>query len=239
MTSRQTTGAHEGPRETALPLAQGPLAQGPGELGRRVSGRRKDLQLSRRQLAELAGVSVPYLRCLETRHVTLPPAAVRQLAVALLTTPEVLLGVTAGAGPLSGQAGPSRAPALETLPAVECYELLSPGGVGRVAFTAGDGPVVLPVNYAMAGQTPVFRTAPDTQLAGYLDCPAGFEVDHLDETLSQGWSVLVRGHAVEVTKEAEVRHLEQRAAVRPWADGARDVHVRIIPHHISGRRIRG
>jgi nitroimidazol reductase NimA-like FMN-containing flavoprotein (pyridoxamine 5'-phosphate oxidase superfamily) len=127
---------------------------------------------------------------------------------------------------------------LQTLTAAECYDLLSPGGVGRVAFTAADGPVVLPVNYAMVGQTVIFRTAPDTLLAGYLDGPAGFEVDRLDEALSRGWSVLVTGRAVRVTSEAQVRHFEQHAGVQPWAGGARDVYVRITPRKITGRRIR-
>jgi nitroimidazol reductase NimA-like FMN-containing flavoprotein (pyridoxamine 5'-phosphate oxidase superfamily) len=128
---------------------------------------------------------------------------------------------------------------LQTLTAAECYDLLSPGGVGRVAFTAADGPVVLPVNYAMAGQTVIFRTAPDTQLAGYLDGPAGFEVDRLDEALSQGWSVLVSGRAARATSEADVRRLEQHIGIRPWAGGARDVYVRITPRKITGRRIHG
>ena len=126
---------------------------------------------------------------------------------------------------------------LETLTSAECYDLLSPGGVGRVAFTTVDGPGVLPVNYAMAGRTVIFRTAADTLLASYLGCLAGFEVDGLDEALSQGWSVLVTGRAVRVTSEAEVRHLERHAGVQPWAGGARDVYVRIIPRRISGRRI--
>ena len=83
------------------------------------------------------------------------------------------------------------------------------------------------------------RTAPDTLLAGYLDGPAGFEVDRLDEALSQGWSVLVTGRAARVTSEADVRRLEQQTDIRPWAGGARDVYVRIIPRKITGRRIRG
>jgi len=61
----------------------------------------------------------------------------------------------------------------------------------------------------------------------------------LDEALSQGWSVLVTGRAVRVASEADVRYLEQHTSVRPWAGGARDVYVRIIPRKITGRRIRG
>jgi nitroimidazol reductase NimA-like FMN-containing flavoprotein (pyridoxamine 5'-phosphate oxidase superfamily) len=202
-----------------------------------VSGRRKDLKLTRQQLAELADLSVPYLACLETHPVMPTQAALQQLAAALQTTPQVLLGADTSQPP--GQAGPSRRPVLQALTAAECYDLLSPGGVGRVAFTTSDGPVVLPVNYAMAGHTVIFRTAPDTLLAAYLNGPTGFEVDRLDEALSQGWSVLVNGRAVCVTSEAEVRHLEQHADIRPWAGGARDVYVRITPRKITGRRIHG
>jgi nitroimidazol reductase NimA-like FMN-containing flavoprotein (pyridoxamine 5'-phosphate oxidase superfamily) len=230
--AREGAGSGDRPYKGAAP----PPAQDAGDLGKRVSRRRQELKLSRRQLAELAGLSVPYLQYLETHPARPTQAALHQLATALQTTPETLLG--AGTQQPPGQAGPSGRQVLQTLTAAECYDLLSSGGVGRVAFTTADGPVVLPVNYAMAGQTVIFRTAPDTLLAGYLDCPAGFEVDRLDEALSQGWSVLVTGRAVRVTGEAEVRRLEQRASVRPWAGGARDVYVRIIPRKITGRRIR-
>jgi nitroimidazol reductase NimA-like FMN-containing flavoprotein (pyridoxamine 5'-phosphate oxidase superfamily) len=193
--------------------------------------------LSRRQLAELAGVSAPYLEYLETHPVMPTQAVLQQLAAGLQTTPETLLGACRGQP--SGAGGLSRGPVLQTLTPAECYDLLSAGGVGRVAFTTADGPAVLPVNYAMAGQTVIFRTAPDTLLARYLDGPAGFEADRLDEALRQGWSVLVTGRAVRVTAEADVRHLEQHTSIQPWAGGARDVYVRIIPRKITGRRIRG
>jgi transcriptional regulator with XRE-family HTH domain len=231
MDPREGARTDNGPLESAPP----PPAGEPGDLGKRVSRRRQDLKLSRRQLAGIAGVSVPYLQALETHHSRPTQAALRRLAAALQTTPQTLLG--AGTGQPPGRAGPPGQPVLETLTAAECFDLLSPGGVGRVAFTTADGPVVLPVNYAMAGRTVIFRTAPDALLAGYLDCLAGFEVDGLDEALSQGWSVLVTGRAIRVTSEAEVHHLERHAGVRPWAGGARDVYVRIIPRKITGRRI--
>jgi nitroimidazol reductase NimA-like FMN-containing flavoprotein (pyridoxamine 5'-phosphate oxidase superfamily) len=134
--------------------------------------------------------------------------------------------------------GPTSGRVLQTLTPAECYDLLSPGGLGRIVFCAVDGPVALPVNFAMVGRTVVLRTGVDTQLAAHLDCKAGFEADHLDETLRQGWSVMVSGRAVRVKKEEQVRHLELEAQLQPWADGARDVYVQIIPHRISGRRIR-
>lgn len=136
-----------------------------------------------------------------------------------------------------GRAARPVLPVLQTLTPAECYDLLSPGGIGRVAFFAADDPVILPVNFAMAGRTIILRTGPATQLAAHLDCRAGFEADHLDQALSQGWSVMVTGRAVRVKTEEQVRHLEAAVDLQPWADGARDIYVQIIPRRISGRRL--
>jgi hypothetical protein len=125
---------------------------------------------------------------------------------------------------------------LRTLSPAECFELLEPGGVGRVGFGAAEGIVMLPVNFAVTGATIIFRTAPDTLLALHADANVSFEVDRIDEALHGGWSVLVQGHAHKVTDEREVKHLEDGTHLVPWAGGARDVYVRIAPARISGRR---
>jgi len=127
--------------------------------------------------------------------------------------------------------------ALRTLSPAECFGLLEPGGVGRVGFAAADGIMMLPVNFAVTRKTIVFRTAPDTLLAVYADGRVSFQADHLDEVLHEGWSVLVHGHARKVTDEREVKHLEDRTRLEPWAAGPRDVYVRITPTRISGRRL--
>ncbi len=126
---------------------------------------------------------------------------------------------------------------LRTLSPVECFDLLEPGGVGRVGFASPDGIVMLPVNFAVTDKTLIFRTAPDTQLALHADAQISFEVDHLDEEFHEGWSVLVHGHAHLVKDEREVQHLERRTHLESWAGGARDVYVRIAPSRISGRLI--
>jgi len=115
--------------------------------------------------------------------------------------------------------------------------LLEPGGVGRIGFLSVEGIEMLPVNFAVAGKTVVFRTAPDTLLAAYASAPVSFEADHLDEASREGWSVLVQGHAHKIADEHEVRRLEQGTCLEPWAGGARDVWVRITSTRISGRRI--
>jgi nitroimidazol reductase NimA-like FMN-containing flavoprotein (pyridoxamine 5'-phosphate oxidase superfamily) len=126
---------------------------------------------------------------------------------------------------------------LRALSPAECFELLEPGGIGRVGFTAAAGIMMLPVNFALAGKTIVFRTARDTLLALYANAPVSFQVDRVDEALHEGWSVLVHGRAHEVTDERAVKHLEDTTHLEPWAGGARDVYVRIALTRISGRRI--
>ncbi|MGO8889537.1 MAG: pyridoxamine 5'-phosphate oxidase family protein [Streptosporangiaceae bacterium] len=127
--------------------------------------------------------------------------------------------------------------ALRTLSPVECFDLLEPGGIGRVAFTSAGEIMILPVNYAMMGKSIIFRTAPDTLLAVYANAKVSFEADGLDDARHEGWSVLVHGHAHKVTDERDVKHLEDGTRLEPWAAGARDVYVRIAPTRISGRRI--
>jgi nitroimidazol reductase NimA-like FMN-containing flavoprotein (pyridoxamine 5'-phosphate oxidase superfamily) len=207
----------------------------PGDLAARVGQRRKELKLTRQEVAARAGMSLPYLDYLESHPATPTGAALRQLADALQTTPEALLGADGRRHPGPGPG--SEPPSLQTIDPAECYELLAAGGVGRVVFSTADGPVVLPVNFGMAGHTVVLRTGADTELAARLDCQVAFEVDRVDEALSRGWSVLLAGHATRVTKEEQVRRIEAHTHVQPWAGGARDVYVQIHPHRVSGRRI--
>jgi nitroimidazol reductase NimA-like FMN-containing flavoprotein (pyridoxamine 5'-phosphate oxidase superfamily) len=126
---------------------------------------------------------------------------------------------------------------LQVLGPEECLSLLEPGGIGRVGFAAADGVMMLPVNFGVSRKTVVFRTAPDSLLAVYANAQVSFEADHIDEALRTGWSVLVHGHAHIVTDERDVRRLEEQTRIEPWADGARDVYVRVVPNRITGRRI--
>jgi nitroimidazol reductase NimA-like FMN-containing flavoprotein (pyridoxamine 5'-phosphate oxidase superfamily) len=99
--------------------------------------------------------------------------------------------------------------------------------------------VVLPVNFAVAGNTIVFRTAPGGVIAAHADGSQSvtFEVDHVDEALEQGWSVVIQGIACRIAGPAELSAAAQDVDVRPWAGGGRDAYIRIFPYRISGRRI--
>jgi hypothetical protein len=217
------------------PQRSWPSPPDPGDLSKRVAQRRAELRLSVAQVAARAGMSLRYLEYLE-RYPGRPSAtALRQLAAALQTTPAALLGAGAEAPP--GHGRPARVPTMTGLNQTECRRLLAPGGVGRIAFGTANGPVVLPVNFAVLAGTIVIRTAEGTAIEGHADELMALEVDHLDEALCQGWSVLVRGQAHRVTHPAELHHVRRDAAVWPWPGDDRDVYVRILPTHITGRRI--
>jgi nitroimidazol reductase NimA-like FMN-containing flavoprotein (pyridoxamine 5'-phosphate oxidase superfamily) len=159
-----------------------------------------------------------------------------------MTTGTWPTGSRAAPPAVSGRESPARGSAasqrvLRTLSPEECFELLEPGGIGRVGFNCADGIMMLPVNFAVTEKAIIFRTAPDTLLALYADGPVSFEADRIDEALREGWSVLVHGRAHQVTDEREVKRLEDWTHIEPWAAGARDVYVRITLTRISGRRL--
>ena len=212
-----------------------PSPPDPGDLSRRIAQRRTELHLSQAQLAARAGLSLRYLEYLE-RYPARPGAtALRRLAAALRTTPAALLG--AGSDSPPGPARPAGRRVLTRLMPAECRRLIAPGGVGRIGLATISGPVVLPVNFAVLAGTIVLRTAEGTIIDGHADEQVALEVDHIDEALCQGWSVLVRGPAHRVAHPAELRRLQEDAAVWPWAGGEREVYVRILPSQITGRRI--
>jgi hypothetical protein len=180
-------------------------------------------------------VSLRYLEYLERYPARPSSATLRQLAAALRTTPAVLLG--GGANMPPGQCRPAGLRAVSKLMPAECRRLIAPGGVGRIAFGTIAGPIVVPVNFAVLADTLVIRTAEGTVIDGHADEQVALEVDHIDEALCQGWSVLVRGPARRVAHPAELRRLQEEAAVWPWAGGEREVYVRVVPREITGRRI--
>ncbi|MFJ9564515.1 pyridoxamine 5'-phosphate oxidase family protein [Streptomyces fuscichromogenes] len=163
-------------------------------------------------------------------------AALIRLAAALGTSVTALRGGGMDLPP--GQGGALLHPQLRDLDAQECRALLSTHGVGRIAVSAFDGrPAVVPVNYEVVDDTIVFRTAPDSVPAAAAETEVAFEVDHVDEALSQGWSVLAVGPASVVTEPETVRGLARRAHTTPWPGGVREMWVSIRPTSLTGRRI--
>ncbi len=210
-----------------------------GDLGRRVAYRRTELGLSQEEVAERAGMAVGYIDYLERNPPNLSPGALSRLAEALHTSPEALLGAGYDE-PEGAQSTRVPKPKLQELDSQECMELISAGGVGRIAFTmpGESAPTVLPVNFLVRNETIVFRTTGHGIIAQYAtDQHITFEVDRFDGTTSEGWSVLVIGRARPVRDEIDLARLRETAPVEPWAAGERDLFITIVPKRITGRRI--
>ena len=133
---------------------------------------------------------------------------------------------------------------IEELDEAESLRLISTGGIGRIAYQSRFGPAVLPVNYQWHDGAVVFRTTRHSALDEDLqtgitggDYEVAFEIDEIDAIGRQGWSVLLQGPAHHVDSEAERESAEQ-AGVEPWPAGERELFVRIVPHRITGRRIK-
>jgi nitroimidazol reductase NimA-like FMN-containing flavoprotein (pyridoxamine 5'-phosphate oxidase superfamily) len=111
------------------------------------------------------------------------------------------------------------------------------GWRGGLAFVAGGWPIVLPMNFALAGDVVYFRTAADRKFAAAVRSErVTFQVDHVDEVWEEGWSVLVFGNLRVVDDPAELRRV-RHLPLRPWAGGDRPHYLRMDILSMSGRRI--
>lgn len=213
--------------ETAGPQAS--------DVARRIAERRRELGLSVEEVARRAGMEPVYLEYVEQdSRATVSGDALSRLAKALDTTRWSLAGGDIGRPPGRGRAGPH--PVVDTLSREQCEGYLGQGGIGRVVFVIARGPAALPVNFRFADGAVVFRTAAMASVTGAFGTTVGFEVDGVDETESEGWSVLVTGRAERVEAKDRARYL--RLGIEPWAGGIRDIFVRIPAEEISGRSIR-
>ncbi|MGW2515693.1 DUF1918 domain-containing protein [Streptomyces sp. NPDC001617] len=230
-----STYAPSGP-DTAEAEAMPPRASAPGDIGRRVALERRRQNLSREETARRAGMASGYLEYLEERPADPSAATLIRLADALGTTVATLRGGGMDLPPGQGRA--LLRPQLRDIGPEECRTLLSTHGVGRIAVSASDGrPAVVPVNYDVVDDAIVFRTAADLTPAAAVGTEVAFEIDHMDEALSQGWSVLAVGRASVVTEPDAVRRLTEHAHTTPWPGGEREMWVSIRPAHLTGRRI--
>lgn len=124
---------------------------------------------------------------------------------------------------------------LEQLGEQECRRLISRASVGRVGFTVGSLPAIIPVRYALVDDDIVFKAADGVRVrAAMHDAVIAFEVDGVDDD-GLGWSVLAVGRA------RELEHDEERACAvsHGLGEGADDDRqfVRLHPELVQGRRV--
>jgi nitroimidazol reductase NimA-like FMN-containing flavoprotein (pyridoxamine 5'-phosphate oxidase superfamily) len=132
-----------------------------------------------------------------------------------------------------------RGATLEVIGAAECRRLLATRRIGRLGLPGGRFPVILPVNYALDGDVIVVRTGSRSILAANDPGRVAFEVDEIDERTRSGWSVLAQALTQEVTDadRAELVERTRASGAEPWAPGDHGHWLRLVPLHLTGRRI--
>jgi nitroimidazol reductase NimA-like FMN-containing flavoprotein (pyridoxamine 5'-phosphate oxidase superfamily) len=121
----------------------------------------------------------------------------------------------------------------------ECVQLISEGGIGRVAMCTSTGPMIYPVNFHVDGHAVLFRTTAYSSLGTLVrNERVAFEADHLNWRAQEGWSVVVKGRAEVVDDPDEVDMIRERGhEPHPWAQGMRRLYIRIRWDEITGRAV--
>jgi nitroimidazol reductase NimA-like FMN-containing flavoprotein (pyridoxamine 5'-phosphate oxidase superfamily) len=207
----------------------------PADIARRIADRAAQLGLTETRLAAKAGMSPQYLQLLTEAGTEFDPSGYLRLAAALGLSYQELLEGRRDAAP--GSAAPASHPVLLRLTEPECWELLGGHGIGRVVLPTKPAPQAFPVNYVVDARTVVYRTSPSSTLAAAPDCDLSFQVDRIDDHLSQGWSVLITGTARLIEDAATIERLAALPGTEPWAGGSRPLWIRIAPDQITGRRV--
>ena len=130
---------------------------------------------------------------------------------------------------------------LEVLDRAECLRLLGVAPLGRIGFTSGALPEVLPITFHLDGERIVVRTGRGTRLDNALrNAVVAFEADDFDPLDGAGWSVAVTGVAAEISPPPN-GHDHQPGPSSPWPvtrwafpDG--EVVLAISTELVSGRR---
>jgi len=126
---------------------------------------------------------------------------------------------------------------MEHLTPKECWALLASTPVGRIGLLHDSAPEIYPVNFAVDGESVLFRTDPGTKLRAMDRSPSVcFQVDGVDPADRTGWSVLVKGRAMELTHPSDLLTASE-LDLPYWVAGEKAHWVRIVAHEITGRRI--
>ena len=121
----------------------------------------------------------------------------------------------------------------------ECLALLPTVPFGRLVFTEGALPAVIPVNFVLDSAGIVIRTAAGSSVARVADGSiVALQADDVDTTRRTGWSVTVVGEAHIVRDDGEVERLAA-LPLQPWVAGDRNTFLVVGIGIVTGRRIGG
>ena len=118
----------------------------------------------------------------------------------------------------------------------ECRRLLSSTDIGRLGYASADGPRIVPMNYTVAGDRLIFRTAPETEAGRCANGhPVAFEVDQFDEFLRAGWSVPAPARPARSPRMSF--GCSTVPTPDPWPEGWKSIFLQLPLTKIAGRRV--
>lgn len=121
-------------------------------------------------------------------------------------------------------------PSPHALSEIECWHLLSAGGIGRVAVTIGALPRIVPVRFALDGHRVMLCLGDQEGLTDAVDnTVVALAVDSLADDSPHGWLVEINGISSLVPEQVRARGCAHRA---------RPLVARIDPTLISGSTYR-
>ncbi|MDQ2648125.1 MAG: pyridoxamine 5'-phosphate oxidase family protein [Actinomycetota bacterium] len=127
---------------------------------------------------------------------------------------------------------------LEMIQPDACWLLIGSEPIGRVAILVDGLPEIYPVNHLVDQRTILFRTDPGSKLRGLANSPMTcFEIDGVDADHRLGWSVMVKGRAIQLDTASAMDRVKD-LPLNPWAQGEKSHWIRIEPVEVTGRRIR-
>lgn len=127
---------------------------------------------------------------------------------------------------------------LRDLSPEECADLLAAADIGRVSVLVAGRPEIFPVFFVYDPDegSVSFPAHPASHLHSVLDWPyTAFEIDDVVPG-ECGWSVLVQGHAEEITDDDEIDRLSARRCVG-WQGGSTSRWIKIVPSSTTGRSL--
>jgi len=128
---------------------------------------------------------------------------------------------------------------IEELSREECWARLGTQRLGRLGVVVEGVPLVLPMQFALDGDTVVLQTNTGAKTFHVPLSAVSFEVDHVDWDEGVGWSVLIQGVGEDFSTAIDERSETLRTlAVHSWAPAPADRWLKIIPQKITGRLLR-
>lgn len=104
---------------------------------------------------------------------------------------------------------------IEELGHDECLTRMATQRLGRLGVVVDGVPVVLPMRFAIDGDTVVLQTNKGAKVFHAPLNAVSFEVDHVDWAKGVGWSVLIQGIGEDISSSIDERS-EALRADRPF-----------------------